>query len=291
MTRAVDPFEEFLRKKKVEMLEEQVRSDGEHISPPESSPVEAPVDDDWTPTDQHADPQEDRRLRDEMTDFFERGADAGAELFAQAQEIDEDRVDEIKDALEDVFDAEQAEPEVVAEEDDTFIDFFKEVQTSFDPDLAELRREQDLAREVVQPPPEGAFEDEPLTAEFPLPEEMEQAETALEMEPEPEPEPMPVAEKQPFAPDSIQLEAEQRESVSTPALVADDDEVDPADADYEQNPADRLELSELLAPLQEGDDLRQRVDVLSRLVVKLVERSRLPESEIIEVLIKSGVGF
>jgi hypothetical protein len=56
-------------------------------------------------------------------------------------------------------------------------------------------------------------------------------------------------------------------------------------------PSSGLAIADVLTPPQEGEDLRQRVDLLSRLVVKLVERSKLPESEIIEVLIKSGVEF
>ena len=296
MTRAVDPFEEFLRKKKVEMLEEKVRKGPEAPAQPAEAAEGDETADPWAPSEERSEQEVDQQLSDEMAEFFERGAGAGAELFAQAQEIEEDRVDEIKDALEDVFEAEDTGPEVVDEEDDTFIDFFKEVQTSFDPDLADLRREQDLAREIVQPvAEEGAFEDEPLTAEFPVPEAPSPeavTDTAPLVEPELEPEPAPEPEapntsSHPGAPDPLRLEPEQAAAVESAALVLDE----AAEVDDAASTVERLELAEILAPLQEGEDLRRRVDVLSRLVVKLVERSDVSESEIVEVLIKSGVGF
>ena len=309
MTRAVDPFEEFLRKKSVEDKANPKRGDAEA-----GQPAQPALAEEWSPPDPHADPEADQRVKEEMTEFFEEGADAGAELFVNATEIDEERVDEIKDALEDVFDTEQAEPEVVDESDDTFIDFFKQVSTSFDPDLVNLRqRQQDLAREVIEPPQAGAFEDEPLTAEFPAPEEMADPEIASE----PEPAPMPIGSKQPFAPDPSELDltammsapeeavapAEEPPAAVAPAVEVEEPEfADVSEAIHDEpvvlkevesspNSVENLNLAEILTSTDGADDLRQRVEVLSRLVVKLVERSQLPESDIIEVLIKSGVGF
>ena len=54
----------------------------------------------------------------------------------------------------------------------------------------------------------------------------------------------------------------------------------------------RLNVAEILsAPIKDEKELGQRVDLLCRLMAKLVERLDIPESEIIEVLIKSGVEF
>jgi len=315
MTKAVDPFEEFLRKKSAE---KQGNPTGKKASadPAQPQPREQSIEEEWTPRDPHADPAADKRVREEMSEFFEEGADAGAELFASASNIDDERVDEIKDALEDVFDTEQSEPEV-DESDDTFIDFFKQVQTSFDPELVDLRQQQqELAREVVEPPKSGPFEDEPLTTEFPPPEQPAE----LKLAPEPEAPRMPVEAKQPFAPEPAELVLdipmpEPEAVVPAAEHVAEDAgfvelteldkfpdfpefpdpmEEEPVAAQEVQsspNSADRLSLSDVLAPTQDADDLARRVEVLTRFVIKLVERSQLPESEIVEVLIKSGMMF
>ena len=65
MSKAIDPFEEFLRKKKVKMLEEKFRRE-------RAAEEDAAVDE-----------EEDARLREEMDDFFESGQNAGAELFSK----------------------------------------------------------------------------------------------------------------------------------------------------------------------------------------------------------------
>ena len=237
MTRATDPFEDFLRKKKVEMLEEQYRKEG---TPAGTGSDEEAFEDGWAPPPtKDDDPDRDEKLDQEMNEFFEEGGTAGADLFERAQEIDEDRVDDLQDALEDVFVEADPEPED-ATDNETFVDFFKQVQSDFEPDVPE----------PAQPDEGEPFEDEPLTADFPVPGEEDGAEP-LELESSP-----------PKFP----------EVASTPS-------------------GSGLVIAEILAPPQEGEDLRQRIDLLSRLVAKLVERSKLPESEIIEVLIKSGVEF
>jgi len=243
MTRANDPFEEFLRKKKVEMLEKQYRNDTD--ARPEAGEGES-SDDDWTPpVPSDDDPEREEQLEHEMNEFFEQGGRGGAELFERAQEIDEERVDEIKDALDDVFEEPAGEPIDATEEGDTFVDFFKQVTTDFDAEAAA----------AVEPDEGEPFEDEPLTADFPVPgEEPSALEPALELESAP------------------------------PAFPEVSSSSDSA-------PSSGLAIADVLTPPQEGEDLRQRVDLLSRLVVKLVERSKLPESVIIEVLIKSGVEF
>jgi hypothetical protein len=241
MPRANDPFEEFLRKKKVEMLEKQFRDEG-HPRP--DAEGEESFEDGWVPSSAgEDDPEREQKLEQEMNDFFEEGGRGGAELFEKAKEIDEERVEEIKDALDDVFEEPPPAPHDATADNETFVDFFKQVVTDFDAE----------ARETVQPEEGEPFEDEPLTADFPVPEE-----DAAEAPP-------------------LELES------SAPAFPE-------VGAAHEEG-SSGLALADVLTPPQEGEDLRQRVDLLSRLLVKLVERSKLPESEIIEVLIKSGVEF
>jgi len=71
--------------------------------------------------------------------------------------------------------------------------------------------------------------------------------------------------------------------VSTDDLIAVEVPVDPVDS--------RLSLNDILTPPQDDEELRQRVELLGRLVARLVERVKLPENEIIEVLIRSGIEF
>ena len=246
MTKGNDPFEEFLRKKKVEMLEEQYRKEGK---PRPDEDEDASSDGPWTPPlPRDEDPEREEKLEQEMNEFFEEGGLGGAELFERAQEIDEERVDEIKDALDDVFESAPAEPTDATADGETFVDFFKQVQSDFDAE----------AEEAVQPEEGEAFEDEPLTADFPVPGEEED--------------------------ESVMLDSPLELESNPPAFPA-------VDADDSPPSASGLAIADILTPPQEGEDLRQRVDLLSRLLVKLVERSKLPESEIIEVLIKSGVEF
>jgi len=268
MTAAKDPFEEFLRKKKVEMLEKQYRHEGDDARKDDDESFE----DEWASHAPRSEKERDQRVEQEMNEFFDEGGRGGAELFERAKEIDEERVEEIKDALDDVFEEPKGRPED-ADDNETFVDFFKQVQTDFEAE----------ARETVQPAPDveghGPFEDEPQTADFPLP-----------------------GEEDGDATDEILGTPLELESPAFPEVeAAEDSEEEPADAIAEDGPADEaatteldargMVLAEILTPPKEGEDLRQRVDLLSRIVVKLVERAKVPESELIEVLIKSGVEF
>ncbi|MHC4954278.1 MAG: hypothetical protein ACYTGZ_10340 [Planctomycetota bacterium] len=305
MTKAVDPFEEFLRKKKVEMLEDQFRKEGKPGS--EESGSEGTYKDDWSPKEPDESPEQEERLAEEMNDFFEKGADAGAELFGRAQEIDEERVDEIRDAIEDVFEEDLSAPEVAEGADETFVDFFKSVQTSFDPDVATLRAEQQAQAwtQIPAEPPaqpaeqqaeqpaetpaaEGAFEDEPLTAEFPVPEDAAPAPAEIPAAAAAAPAEPPIASET----DAIAEVMEALESIESaaPEPVA---EAPSEDAAPDQPPVaeEAINLAEILTSLKEGEDPARHIEVLSRLVIKLVERSDLAEGEIVEVLIKSGMGF
>ncbi len=275
MTRAIDPFEDYLRRKKVEMLEEQYRGTDKQAQESQDETLQ----DDWTPPADADNAEREVQVEQEMNEFFSEGGTAGADLFERANVIDEDRVEEIQDALNDVFEAEKREPEAASGVDDTFVDFFKQVQSDFEPDLT-------VSREIVQPPEShdepGDFEDEPLTADFPVPGE----ESATEADAEEQGPDLPAfLEVSPRLDGADQIGAEH----SSSELGA------PEFGDAEQQVAvateNRLELSKILAAPKEGEDLRQHVHLLSRLLVKLVERSSMPESEIIEVLIKSGVEF
>lgn len=227
MTRAIDPFEEFLRKKKVEMLEQKYRHDGETGAEEEDAPPDDLVVDD--------DPEQEERIQEEMDEFFETGTSAGAEYFSKLESnISEDKVEEIKDALEEVFEEEIVDEPQTEEADEKFVEFFKQVQTEFDADGKPLQAQpastaEELAAEVVQP------DTEPSVAEVASPGHAEEAEA--------------------------------------PEVT-------------------RLNLGEILStPVADEEQLRQRVDLLCRLVAKVVERLDIPENEIIEVLIKSGVEF
>lgn len=277
MTRAIDPFEDYLRKKKVEMLEEQYRGTDQ----PEQESEDELTQDHWTPPPTKDDsPEREVKVEQEMNEFFSEGGSAGADLFERANVIDEDRVDEIQDALDEVFEAEKCEPEDASGVDDTFVDFFKQVQTDFVP-------EPTVSREIVQPEDPGDFEDEPLTAEFPAPGE-EASDGAVEVASE-------IARE--VASDGGTEDASEEEGEpDLPAFLEVSPRLEMASGQQSEEPTavateSRLELSEILAAPKPGEDLRQHVHLLSRLVVKLVERSNMPESEIIEVLIKSGVEF
>ena len=126
MTRAIDPFEDYLRRKKVEMLEEQYRGTDQPVQESEDEPIQ----DNWTPPANDDSTEHEVQVEQEMNEFFSEGGSAGADLFERANVIDEDRVDEIQDALNDVFEAETCEPEAASGVDDTFVDFFKQVLDS-----------------------------------------------------------------------------------------------------------------------------------------------------------------
>jgi len=257
MSKAIDPFEEFLRKKKVKMLEEKFRREREA----EEGPAEG------------EDEEEEARLREEMDDFFESGQTAGAELFSKVKDLSEEKVDEIKDALEDVFEKEAATPqteEVPA--DGPFVHFFKKVQTEFDDEPAAPPAAQ-------EPPPPAAEKAAPPPAKKPA------AKKRAARKPAAKP---AVKEKKPAPPPvaAPPVEAPSRESVAVEISSHEPlDEPGP-------EPAGRLTLVEmLLAGSNEAEELERRIEVLCRLVDKLVERTELPESEIVEALIKSGVEF
>jgi len=258
MSKAIDPFEEFLRKKKVKQLEEKFRR-------------ERAAEEDAA----ESDGEEDARLREEMDDFFESGQTAGAELFSKAKGMSDDKVDEIKDALEDVFEKEAATPrteEVPA--DGPFVHFFKEVQDEFADDEPALP----AAPEPVEPAAPA-----PPVAEKPTPKKKPAAAKTAAPKKKPAPAPKPAAAKKP-APQAA-------EAASREAIAVEISSHEPAEEPGSE-PSGRLNLAEmLLAGSDEVDELQRRVEVLCRLVAKLVERTELPESEIIESLIKSGVEF
>ena len=288
MTRAIDPFEDYLRRKKVEMLEEQYRGTDKQAQESQDETLQ----DDWTPPADADNAEREVQVEQEMNEFFSEGGTAGADLFERANVIDEDRVEEIQDALNDVFEAEKREPEAASGVDDTFVDFFKQVQSDFEPDST-------VSREIVQPPEShdepGDFEDEPLTAEFPVPgeESATEADVAADAEAEAEeqgPDLPAFLEVSPRLDGADQIGAEHSSSeLGAPEFGTT--EFGDAEQQVAVATENRLELSKILAAPKEGEDLRQHVHLLSRLVVKLVERSSMPESEIIEVLIKSGAEF
>lgn len=254
MSKSIDPFEEFLRKKKVKMLEEKFRR--ERAAEEEAT----------------GDEEEEARLQEEMDDFFESGQTAGAEFFSKVKDLSDDKVEEIKDALEDVFEKEEATPrteEVPA--DGPFVHFFKKVQTEFD---------EPSASPAVQPPPAPAPAPAPprrkkSAAKKPAAKKRA-AKAPAAKKPPPEPPPAPPPAPAEPSRESIAVEISSHEPLDQP---------DPA-------PSGRLNLVDmLLAGNEEPEELARRIEVLCRLVAKLVERTELPESEIVEALIKSGVEF
>ena len=226
MTKAVDPFEEYLRKKKVEQMEKRYRGAGVDVRAGEEAPGEAEE-----LVIAQEDPEVAERLKSEMEEFFDAGGSAGADYFSKVGTgISEERVEEIRDALEEVFTAPEPGPanEPVT---DAFVDFFRTVEAQYE-----------KAGSLPPRPPETA-----VVVETPI-----------------TPPPPPARAPAPSA-----------ASAAAPAKA----------------PAGALDLGELLGAPVDAPQLPQRVDLLCRLVAKLVERTRIPESEIIEVLIKSGVEF
>lgn len=240
MTKAIDPFEEYLRKKKVELLERKYRDPAEGgatAAPSAERPGGIPPDED---------PEVDARLREEAVDFLQSGQSAGMEAFQQARGISDDKVEDIKDALDDVFEEDVPVPQTVDENDDagdTFVSFFKQVQQEYD--------EPPVCDNVSCLPPD------PGTA----------------------------------APDpgmdlDVMMPAELRGAAVEVAL----DEGEPGLMDAEASDT-RLDLEAILVDGARKQELGKRVDVLCRLVAKLCDRFGLPESEIIEALIKGGLEF
>ncbi len=259
MTRAIDPFEEFLRKKKVELLEKQYREQGDRASETETAVEERQV---------AADPddvEQDARVKAEMDEFFESGQKAGVELFEQMQGIDENKVEEIKDALSDVFEEDTARPPT-SEDSDTFVNFFQQVQDNFD---------------------EGK---PPATAPSTLPHAPNASiGTAVETPAAPAA-PAPAATPPPAPPVTAPVVSAPLQDIQAAAAEVSTDHPDLA---APTRPLEgRINLAEiLLSKMDDADDLGKRIEVLFRLVARLVERSGVPESEIIEALIKSDVEF
>jgi len=237
MAKAIDPFEEYLRKKKVELLERKYRDPSASGSASSLRPVGIPPDED---------PEVDARLREEAEDFLQSGQSAGMQAFQNAQDIGEDEVLEIKDALDDVFEQDVPVPQTVDQSDDagdTFVNFFKQVQEEYD--------EKPVCDNVACLPPDpGTQEIAPGTdVDVMMPEELRGA--AVEVA---------------FDEDGAEL----------PAHGSSDT---------------RLDLEAILVEGAQRQDIGKRVDVLCRIVAKLCERYGLPESEIIEALIKGGLEF
>lgn len=238
MTNTSDPFEEYLRKKKVELLETKFR---EQAAEQAAEGAEDDAVDDFVPPSTD-DPVLEARVKDEAEDFFESGKDAGAELFSKADtRLGDSKVEEIRDALEDVFEDDAAMHETEEHDDHAFVDFFRQVGNEYDGSASSA----DGLRQ-----PEGEAEEH-------------------------KEEPAAVAE----VCDTVTAAAE----VSTGDLVAVEVPPDPVDA--------RLSLNDVLSPVTNEAEMLQRIELLGRLVAKLVERAKLPENEIIEVLIRSGVEF
>jgi len=237
MGKAIDPFEEYLRKKKVELLERKYRDpavDGSAVVP---RPAGIPPDED---------PEIDARLREEAEDFLQSGQSAGLEAFQNAQDIGEDEVEEIRDALDDVFQQDAPVPQTVDENDDagdTFVSFFKQVQEEYD--------EEPVCDNVACLPPD------PGTQEI---------DSGLDVD--------------------VMMPADLRGAAVEVAL-------DDGSAAFDETGVSdrRLDLEAILVDGAKKQDLEKRVDVLCRLVAKLCEQLGLPESEIIEALIKGGLEF
>jgi hypothetical protein len=116
MSNANDPFEEYLRKKKVELLENKFKTrtddDGDYRPPTE-------------------DPEASARLEEEVADFMNTASTAGAQHFSEAGSgISDDKVGEIRDALDDVFEVDENAPSTETQ-DAGFVDFFKQVRTEY----------------------------------------------------------------------------------------------------------------------------------------------------------------
>jgi hypothetical protein len=234
MSKAIDPFEEYLRKKKVELLERKYRDPAEGDT---ARPAGIPPDED---------PELAARLRQEAEDFLQSGQSAGLQAFQNAQDIGEDEVLEIKDALDDVFEHDEPVPQTVDENDDagdTFVSFFKQVQDEYE--------EKPVCDNVSCLPPD------PGTQEI-------AAGTDID----------------------VMMPADLRGAAVEVALDEPEEMVE-----HDASDDSRLDLEAILIDGAKKQDLAKRVDVLCRLVAKLCERFGLPESEIIEALIKGGLEF
>jgi hypothetical protein len=81
-------------------------------------------------------------------------------------------------------------------------------------------------------------------------------------------------------------------AVSDLAATANEVEADPFGVEDEERPGPRrINLAEILLSDIGGTRVEQRIEVVCRLVARLVEKANLPESEVIEALIKSDIEF
>lgn len=224
MGKSIDPFEEYLRKKKAELLQQKLRVEPEPPPPPVSP--EVPSNDD---------PAVAQKLREEAEDFFEEGGQGAAALFSDVgEDLSDDKVDEIKDAIEEVF--EEAPPKPKKESGKSFVQFFQEVESKYEGPGSIAGAE--IAVEV-----EGLGEAE-VASEVALPNEVPE--------------------------------------------ISSEDET----ATIPEGTAGRLSLAEILGRPPANDAERaKRLELLCRLVTRLVERAGIPESDILEALIKSGIEF
>ncbi|MFB3065470.1 MAG: hypothetical protein ACE10D_03050 [Planctomycetota bacterium] len=286
MSKAVDPFDEYLLKRKVEILEEKFRKQGEV---PE-------VEDEEAVALAHEDPEVAARLKEEMEEFFDAGKAGAAEVFERTPvpEIDEDVVEELKEALDEVFDDDAAVPKV--DRQDTFVEFFKQVQEDFsdeqpgadlpEPDSSALPAglEEPTLEDLPTEPESAASQEKPVVFKL---DDQAAAGAATELDPEALP---------PMEPAQTPAPSEEPEDESR-SLELEDTVQDigaPVEAMALSAEKPHLDLSEILLPLRENateEEMRRHLELLCRLIAKLVERAALPESEIIEVLIKSRVEF
>jgi len=360
-----DPFEDYLQKKKLEMLKADMRGDNEPSDESDEGDEPLILADD--------DPAVEQRLHDEMRDFFESGGSAGAELFTKvggegsSEVSDDDQAEEIRDALDEVFQAEATSPEVVPDSEN-FVEFFKQVQQSFTKAPRADQPAQDVVDEPTAPVPDEAnapvapvdsgpmetpvtdkkSDEQPVDASPTVhfresvieksdePEVLEAGGAAADAESWPEaalasafeaaqatPEAesdtnegdvaayddFPSVESSPDAPtgdDAVVADVGLAAfGVDTAALAAeieaceDCEDIDgPFDEDESVDPVtdapdsmSDLNLAEILARPVESSELVERVNLLSRVVAKLTEGGKLDQSEILEVLVKSGVEF
>lgn len=240
MPRAIDPFEEYLRKKKVELLEQKYRQGRREDAETDTETLDDPGRVEET--------EVEARLEEEVQEFFDAGVSAAEDLISGLNSgLSEDEVDEIRDRLDDVFEEDPHAPQAPAEEtESTFVEFFRNMDEEGG----------------AQPEEESA----PATASAPPPEETPAAALHLEES---------VAER---------YHAEMAPEVTT----EDSAQTDPAPLQPRET---RLDLVEILAAPTDAENLHKRIDLLCRLMAKVVERTGLPESELIEVLIKAGVEF
>ncbi len=292
MSKAVDPIEEYLLKRKVEILEEKFRkqADVAEVEDEEGADTVALA---------HEDPEVAARLKEEMEEFFDAGKAGAAEVFERTPvpEIDEDVVEELKEALDEVFDAAAAVPKV--DKQDTFVEFFKQVQEDFsdeqpgadlpEPDSSALPA--GLEEPTLEDLP---AEHEPATSqEKPVVFELDD-QTAAGAATGPAPEALPPMEPAQPAQASVLSEEPEDESRSLELEDTVQDIGAPVEDMALSAEKPHLDLSEILLPLRENateEEMRRHLELLCRLIAKLVERAALPESEIIEVLIKSRVEF